>query len=65
MNKKIAIIGGGNLGQAIAEGLVKSGFAEAGHILVTRRKVDQLRHLEEKGMLAVSYTHLRAHETLS
>jgi pyrroline-5-carboxylate reductase len=51
MNKKIAIIGGGNLGQAIAEGLVKSGFAEAGHILVTRRKVDQLRHLEEKGML--------------
>ncbi len=51
MNKKIAIIGGGNLGQAIAEGLVKSGFTEAGHVLVTRRRIDQLRHLEEKGMM--------------
>ena len=26
MNKRIAIIGGGNLGVAIAEGLINSGF---------------------------------------
>lgn len=51
MNKKIAIIGGGNLGQAIAEGLVKSGFTLAAHILITRRQVDRIRHLEEMGML--------------
>lgn len=51
MNKKIAIIGGGNLGKAIAEGLVKSGFTEAGHILVTRRRVEQIRYLEDRGIL--------------
>ena len=27
MNNNIAIIGGGNLGSAIAEGLISSGFA--------------------------------------
>jgi pyrroline-5-carboxylate reductase len=51
MNKKIAIIGGGNLGKAIAEGLVKSGFTLPGHILVTKRNVSTIRHLEEKGIL--------------
>src|ERR1041385_4010808 len=37
MNKNIAIIGGGNLGTAIAEGLVKSKFSKAREITVTRR----------------------------
>ena len=32
MNKKIAIIGGGNLGTAIAEGLIQSGFVQPKHI---------------------------------
>ena len=35
--KKIAIIGGGNLGAAIAEGLLKSKFSKASEITVTRR----------------------------
>src|SRR4029079_14647535 len=35
--KKIAIIGGGNLGAAIAEGLIKSKFSKASEITVTRR----------------------------
>lgn len=35
--KKIAIIGGGNLGTAIAEGLLKSKFSKASEITVTRR----------------------------
>ena len=37
MNKRIAIIGGGNLGAAIAEGLLKSKFSKAPEITVTRR----------------------------
>lgn len=51
MNKKIAIIGGGNLGTAIAEGLVKSGFVKPEHIIVTKRNVRSLRYLEEKGIM--------------
>jgi pyrroline-5-carboxylate reductase len=37
--KKIAIIGGGNLGTAIAEGLLKSKFSKASDITVTRRNI--------------------------
>jgi pyrroline-5-carboxylate reductase len=51
MNKKIAIIGGGNLGKAIAEGLVKSGFTLPGHIMVTKRNIEPIRYLEEKEIL--------------
>lgn len=51
MNKKIAIIGGGNLGTAIAEGLIKSGFVLPEHIIITKRNLRTLRHLEEKGIL--------------
>jgi pyrroline-5-carboxylate reductase len=51
MNKKIAIIGGGNLGRAIAEGLAGSGFTLPGHILVTRRNPASLRDLEASGIL--------------
>lgn len=51
MNKKIAIIGGGNLGTAIAEGLAKSGFVKPEHIMITRRNIEPIKHLEKKGML--------------
>jgi pyrroline-5-carboxylate reductase len=51
MNKKIAIIGGGNLGTAIAEGLIKSGFVKAEHIIVTKRNIRSLKFLEEKGVM--------------
>jgi pyrroline-5-carboxylate reductase len=51
MNKKIAIIGGGNLGAAMAEGLVSSGFVLPAHLIVTRRNIDPLKSLEEKGVL--------------
>lgn len=51
MNKKIAIIGGGNLGTAIAEGLVKSGFVNPGHIIITKRNIRSLKPLEEKGVM--------------
>ena len=51
MSKKIAIIGGGNLGSAIAEGLISSGFILPGHIIVTKRNIATLKSLEEKGVL--------------
>ncbi|WP_109695732.1 pyrroline-5-carboxylate reductase [Chitinophaga deserti] len=48
--KKIAIIGGGNLGSAIAEGLLKSGFSKAGEITITKRNVATLAALREQGV---------------
>ena len=33
--QKIAIIGGGNMGGAIARGIVKAGLAQAGQVVVT------------------------------
>ncbi|WP_018617008.1 pyrroline-5-carboxylate reductase [Segetibacter koreensis] len=49
MNKKIAIIGGGNLGTAIAEGLISSGFSSPENILITKRNLHTLKSLVEKG----------------
>jgi pyrroline-5-carboxylate reductase len=51
MTKKIAIIGGGNLGVAIAEGLIQSGFIAPQHILITKRNTNTLTHLEKQGVL--------------
>jgi len=50
MGNKIAIIGGGNLGVAIAEGLLKSKFCKAAEITVTRRKTDMILELQKKGV---------------
>ncbi|MCU0337864.1 MAG: pyrroline-5-carboxylate reductase [Sediminibacterium sp.] len=51
MKKKIAIIGGGNLGMAIAEGLLESGFIHPEHIIITRRNILPLASIESKGVL--------------
>ncbi len=51
MNKKIAIIGGGNLGTAMAEGLIASGFVKPNQLIVTRRNISHLQALEEKGVM--------------
>ena len=48
--KKIAIIGGGNLGTAIAEGLLKSKFCKSGDITVTKRNIDSLHALVKRGV---------------
>lgn len=50
MNKKIAIIGGGNLGTAIAEGLIKSKFCKATEITVTKRNIATIKHLADIGV---------------
>jgi pyrroline-5-carboxylate reductase len=54
MNKKIAIIGGGNLGAAIAEGLLKSKFCKASDITVTKRNLATLKNLSDKGVTITS-----------
>lgn len=52
--KKIAILGGGNLGGAIAEGLIKSRFVPAEQVTVTRRNVDAIQHLAVLGATVTS-----------
>jgi pyrroline-5-carboxylate reductase len=50
MSKKIAVIGGGNLGSAIVEGILKSGFSKPADITVTKRNLSTLSSLKEKGI---------------
>ena len=50
MNRKIAVIGGGNLGIAISEGLISNQFIQANDLTVTRRRTHLLDHLKEKGV---------------
>lgn len=47
---KITIIGGGNLGVAIAEGLINSKYCKAGEITITRRNISLLENLKKKGV---------------
>lgn len=47
---KITVIGGGNLGTAITEGLINSKFCKAGEITITRRNVSLLDNLKKKGV---------------
>jgi pyrroline-5-carboxylate reductase len=49
MSRNITIIGGGNLGIAIAEGLIGSKYSKASEITVTRRNVSLLNDLKKKG----------------
>ena len=48
-NKKISIIGAGNLGMSIANGLLESGSFKAENIILTRRKLHKLEHMKDKG----------------
>jgi pyrroline-5-carboxylate reductase len=54
MSKKIAIVGGGNLGTAIAEGLIKSEFCKPADITITKRNLSTVKHLAEKGVKITS-----------
>ena len=47
----IAIIGGGNIGMAIAEGLVTSGVYKPNQIIITRKKSDLPKNLNENGYI--------------
>jgi pyrroline-5-carboxylate reductase len=48
MNNKIAIIGGGNLGTAMAEGLISSGFCKPADLVITKRNPVTLKALKDK-----------------
>jgi pyrroline-5-carboxylate reductase len=48
--ESIAIIGGGNLGTAMAEGLIESGFIDPAKLIVTRRNTTLLASLAAKGV---------------
>jgi pyrroline-5-carboxylate reductase len=50
MSKRIAIIGGGNLGTAIAEGLLKSKFSKPTDIMITKRVPSTLKDLKSRGV---------------
>lgn len=49
MNDRVAIIGGGNLGTAIARGLAASGKVTADRITITRRSIHLLDGMKEEG----------------
>ncbi|GAB2822209.1 pyrroline-5-carboxylate reductase family protein [Ferruginibacter profundus] len=51
---KIAIIGGGNLGTAIAEGLLKSKFCKAADITITKRNITTLKALSDRGVFVTA-----------
>jgi pyrroline-5-carboxylate reductase len=48
---RIAIIGAGNIGTAIAKGLVKSGRFPARDIMLTRRRIPLLEGMREQGFM--------------
>lgn len=50
----IAVIGGGNLGAAIAEGLYKSKLVAADQLWVSKRKTASLKRLQESGLNVTS-----------
>lgn len=52
--QRIAIIGGGNLGQSIANGLLQIPGFQADHLTVTRRNLKHLQPLAAKGVLTHS-----------
>jgi pyrroline-5-carboxylate reductase len=50
MKNRIAIIGGGNLGTAIAEGLIKSKSYKPADITITKRNTATLKALQDQGV---------------
>ena len=46
---KAAIIGGGNIGMALAEGLIRTNICLPADITITRRQATSLTLLKEKG----------------
>ncbi len=51
---KLALLGTGNLGSSIANGMLQSGQYDPADIILTRRKTDKLAALKEKGFIVQS-----------
>ena len=52
--KSVAILGGGNIGLAIAKGLVTSNLYPSDRIFITKRKIDSLKSYSENGFKITS-----------
>ena len=52
--KKVAIIGGGNLGSALVEGILHTQTMAAENVYITRRRTHLLNHLKEKKVNVLS-----------
>jgi pyrroline-5-carboxylate reductase len=48
MNRKIAILGGGRIGEALLSGLLSSGWRDAGEITITNRSGERVAELRER-----------------
>ncbi len=55
--KPLAILGAGNIGTAIARGLVTAGLLPAGKITLTRRHADKLQNLTAEGFVTTTDNH--------
>ena len=53
-DKKIAIIGGGHIGQALVEGFIKSGKVSGSQIIVANPSLTKLAHLGKHGVALTS-----------
>ena len=51
INKKLTILGAGNIGVAIAQGLTQSGLYQPTQIILTRRKLDRISDLAKQGFV--------------
>ncbi len=47
---KIAILGGGNIGSSMAEGMIRGGIVPPQELTITRRRTDLLEDLKNKGV---------------
>ncbi len=54
MNKRIAVLGAGNIGKSIVKGLIKSKTLAPANIHVTRRRLHMVDNLKEKGVITGS-----------
>jgi pyrroline-5-carboxylate reductase len=52
--KKIAILGGGNIGLSIAKGLQNSDLFDPKNIFITRRRTDLISELKKNGFIVTS-----------
>ena len=62
-NERLAIIGGGNIGQAIAKGVVSSKLFNPEQVTLTRRHLDPLLPLKEQGFVVHSDNRLAVRES--
>lgn len=62
-NRKIAIIGCGNLGLSILNGLLEDRTIQPANITVTKRNTDSISHLKDSGVKITTDNHLAVKES--